>query len=42
MLSRSLCLIQADLSKYQKCQNCINLKDDKSANEIELCYYNEM
>lgn len=41
-LSRSLCSVQADLSRYQKRQNCINLEDDKSANEIELCYYNEM
>ena len=42
MLSRSFCSVQADLSKYQKRQNCINLEDDKSANEIKLYYYDEM
>ncbi len=38
-LSQSLCSIQADLSRYQKRQNCTNLEGDKSAKGVELYDY---
>jgi len=41
-LSQSLCSVQADLSRYQKRQNCTNLEGDKSAKEVGLCDYDGM
>ena len=41
-LSQSLCSVQADLSRYQKRQNCTNLERDKSAKEVGLCDYDGM
>jgi hypothetical protein len=42
VLSQSLCSVQADLSRYQKHQNCTNFEGDKSAKEVELCGYGGM
>ena len=41
-LSQSLCSVRADLSRYQKRQNCTNLEGDRSANEVGLCGYDGM